>query len=120
NRSAPIIKLPASATEDDHYALLAYLNSSTAQFWFRQAMSNRGYGADSGNARTTACPWEDFYEYAGGLLKGLPIFRDDIATTHARELCVLAAERAEILAADQINQVRAEQILSRMVALQEK
>jgi len=36
NRSAPIIKLPESATEDDHLALLAYLNSSTACFWMKQ------------------------------------------------------------------------------------
>jgi len=35
-QSAPIIKLPATATEDDHLALLAYLNSSTACFWMKQ------------------------------------------------------------------------------------
>jgi hypothetical protein len=36
NRTAPIIKLPESATEDDHLALIAYLNSSTACFWMKQ------------------------------------------------------------------------------------
>ena len=35
-RSAPVIKLPADATEDDHLALLGILNSSTACFWMRQ------------------------------------------------------------------------------------
>ncbi len=36
NRSAPVIKLPPDATEDDHLALLGILNSSTACFWMRQ------------------------------------------------------------------------------------
>ena len=36
NRSAPVIKLPAEATEDDHLALLGLLNSSTACFWMKQ------------------------------------------------------------------------------------
>ena len=36
NRSAPVIKLPPNATEDDHLALLGLLNSSTACFWMKQ------------------------------------------------------------------------------------
>jgi hypothetical protein len=35
-QSAPIIKLPSDATEDDHLALLSLLNSSTACFWMKQ------------------------------------------------------------------------------------
>lgn len=35
NRSAPIIKLPAAASEDDHLALLAWLNSSAVCFWMK-------------------------------------------------------------------------------------
>ena len=35
-QSAPIIKLPADASEDDHLALLGLLNSSTACFWMKQ------------------------------------------------------------------------------------
>ena len=41
NRSAPIIKLPADATEDDHLALLGLLNSSTACFWMKQVFSTK-------------------------------------------------------------------------------
>jgi hypothetical protein len=41
-RTAPIIKLKDDATEEDHLALLAYLNSSTACFWMKQAMMNKG------------------------------------------------------------------------------
>ena len=36
NRSAPVIKLQESATENDHLAVLAMLNSSTACFWLKQ------------------------------------------------------------------------------------
>ena len=36
NRSAPIIKLKEGATEEEHLALLAYLNSSTVGFILRQ------------------------------------------------------------------------------------
>ena len=41
-QSAPIIKLPADATEDDHLALLGLLNSSTACFWMKQVFHNKG------------------------------------------------------------------------------
>ncbi len=36
NSTAPVIKLPPEATEDDHLALLGLLNSSTACFWMKQ------------------------------------------------------------------------------------
>lgn len=36
NRTAPVIKLPAEAGEDDHLALVGLLNSSTACFWLKQ------------------------------------------------------------------------------------
>ena len=49
NRSAPVIKLPEGATEDEHLLLLGILNSSTACFWLtrnwtpaRHAAANPG------------------------------------------------------------------------------
>lgn len=48
NRSAPVIKLPADATEDDHLALLGLLNSSTACFWMKQVLSDKGNGGIGG------------------------------------------------------------------------
>jgi hypothetical protein len=42
NRTAPVIKLPAEASEDDHLALLGLLNSSTACFWMKQVCHNKG------------------------------------------------------------------------------
>jgi hypothetical protein len=49
NRSAPIIKLPAEATEDDHLALLGLLNSSAACFWMKQVCAGKHKG-DGGQA----------------------------------------------------------------------
>jgi len=42
NRSAPVIKLRAEATETEHLELLAVLNSSTACFWLKQVCFNKG------------------------------------------------------------------------------
>ena len=44
NRSAPIIKLPANATEAEHLALLGLLNSSTVCFWMKQVLQDKGNG----------------------------------------------------------------------------
>lgn len=73
NRSAPVIKLPADATEDDHLALLGVLNSSTACFWLKQNSHNKGSTVDSKGARQTQVPWEDFYEFTGTTLKDFPL-----------------------------------------------
>ena len=52
-RSAPIIKLPSHATEDDHLALLGLLNSSTACFWMKQVFPDKGSTVDEKGARQT-------------------------------------------------------------------
>src|SRR3546814_17845446 len=36
NRTAPVIKLPADASEDEHLGLIGLLKSSTACFWIQQ------------------------------------------------------------------------------------
>ena len=54
--TAPVIKLPAGASEDDHLALLGLLNSSTACFWLKQVCHHQGRrrhrAAGIGSART--------------------------------------------------------------------
>ncbi len=40
--SAPVIKLPKSATEEQHIGLLALLNSSVGCFWMKQTFHNKG------------------------------------------------------------------------------
>ena len=67
-QTAPIIKLPEGATEEDHLALLGLLNSSVACFWMKQTFHNKGGGNSS--SKLAAESWENFYEYiATGLLK---------------------------------------------------
>jgi hypothetical protein len=74
NRSAPVIKLPAGATEDDHLALLGLLNSSTACFWMKQVFFPKG-GDQVGNegARIRKTLWDERYEFAGTGLQEFPV-----------------------------------------------
>jgi len=73
NRSAPVIKLPAGATEDEHLALLGVLNSSTACFWLKQNSHNKGSTVDQTGARQTTVEWENFYEFTGTTLQDYPL-----------------------------------------------
>jgi hypothetical protein len=43
-QTAPVIKLPAGASEDEHLGLLGLLNSSVACFWLKQVCHNKGEG----------------------------------------------------------------------------
>lgn len=70
-QSAPVIKLPADATEDDHLALLGLLNSSTGAFWLRQVCHDKGGGGIGGGI--AAETWELFLEYTGTQLKQFPL-----------------------------------------------
>lgn len=71
NRHAPIIKLPADATEDDHLALLGLLNSSTACFWMKQVMTCKGLGGQGGGIKPEH--WSRQYEFAGTMLEKCPL-----------------------------------------------
>ena len=71
NRSAPIIKLPPEATEEDLLALLGYLNSSTACFWMKQVFFDKGNRGEGGG--TTSEAWERFYEHDGTKIKQFPL-----------------------------------------------
>lgn len=86
-QSAPIIKLPASATEDDHYALLAYLNSSTACFWMKQVCHNK----TNASQKHSTDPARAAYEFAGAAVEQLPIYRSDkgiaAAARRVDEIC---------------------------------
>jgi SAM-dependent methyltransferase len=73
NRSAPVIKLPSHATEEDHLALLGLLNSSTACFWMKQVFHNKGSTVDEKGARQTTVAFENFYEFTGTGLQRFPV-----------------------------------------------
>ena len=61
NRSAPVIKLPESATDEDHFALLGMLNSSAACFYFRQVCQPKG-GSGIGRGVQDE-PWEERFVF---------------------------------------------------------
>lgn len=93
NRSAPVIKLPEDATEDDHLELLGVLNSSTACFWLKQNSHNKGSTVDTKGARTTLSEWENFYEFTGTTLKRFPLPAGNV-TERGRRLDDLVQELA--------------------------
>ncbi|MFD5904166.1 BREX-2 system adenine-specific DNA-methyltransferase PglX [Streptomyces microflavus] len=73
NRSAPIVKLPGSATPEDHIGLLGIFNSSTTCFWLKQVSHNAGSTVDSQGARQSTVPFEDFYQFTGSNVESLPL-----------------------------------------------
>lgn len=74
NKSAPVIKLPEGATEEQHLELLGVLNSSTACFWLKQVSHNKGRpGAEAAGADE---PWEHRYEFTGTKLEEFPLPRE--------------------------------------------
>lgn len=73
NRSAPVIKLPANASEDDHLGLVGLLNSSVACFWMKQVFHNKGSTVDQHGARQRTDAFEDFYEHTSTGLQDFPL-----------------------------------------------
>ncbi|MEY4508584.1 MAG: hypothetical protein RLZZ450_706 [Pseudomonadota bacterium] len=91
-QSAPIIKLPESATEDDHLALLAYLNSSTACFWMKQVCAPKGGSGIGRGIQDEA--WESRFEFDATKLANTPLPpRKAILARASRALASLAAHR---------------------------
>jgi hypothetical protein len=131
NRSAPVIKLPAGATEADHLALIGLLNSSTACFWMKQVFHNKGSTVDTRGARQTTDAFENFYEFTGTGLKKFPI-PDAKPLDFATELDRIAGERQAHLPSELVGSLSrsradldshradAESLLRRMIALQEE
>ncbi|GIF49325.1 type I restriction-modification system DNA methylase subunit [Asanoa ferruginea] len=90
SRSAPVIKLPAGATEDEHLRLLGVLNSSTACFWLKQVCQAKT-GADNtsgGGNRWSPEPWYSFYEFTGTKLQNFPL-PDSFPDVLSREIDLL-------------------------------
>ena len=128
-QSAPVIKLSAGATEDDHLRLLGLLNSSTGCFWMKQVFHNKGGGGIGGGLATEE--WEQFYEFDGTKLQSFPSL-DNPPLDIARELDSLARERALALpqvcatrgvpstASLQAARTRALEVRERMIAIQDE
>nr|WTA64684.1 BREX-2 system adenine-specific DNA-methyltransferase PglX [Micromonospora sp. NBC_00855] len=71
NRSAPVIKLPKGASEDEHVQLLGLLNSSAGCFWLKQVSHDKGIRGEGGGF--TSDDWERFYEFTGTKLQEFPL-----------------------------------------------
>ncbi|MGC5163000.1 BREX-2 system adenine-specific DNA-methyltransferase PglX [Rhodococcus sp. DT1] len=89
NRSAPVIKLPEGASEDDHLRLLGTLNSSTACFWLKQNSQKKGGGGHGGGAADQ--PWSHTYEFTGTTLQDFPLTKE-VPLERARYLDTLARQ----------------------------
>ncbi|KES07817.1 DNA methylase [Streptomyces toyocaensis] len=129
NRSAPVIKLPKGADENQHLELLGVLNSSTACFWLKQVSQDKG---NRGGERSTGrYAWESFYEFTGTKLQEFPL-PERLPLTLGRMLDSAASEIAlcepDIMAAEQVprrgvlSEARAsfERTRCGMIALQEE
>lgn len=128
-QTAPVIKLTAQATAEDHYRLLGVLNSSTGWFWMKQVSHNKGLRGIGGGI--TAEGWEHFVQVNGERIKAFPIPADR-PLEHARRLNELALElyrispkaclQARNLSAEELKTVRraAAIITNTMIALQEE
>jgi len=131
-QSAPVIKLPEGATEDEHLALLGILNSSTACFWLKQNSYPKG-GDPIGNegARVSAAGWHDRYEFTGTTLQDYPlpagqsVERGQALDALAQELGAhtplsITADDAPSAMSLAEARVVTEQVRARMVAIQEE
>lgn len=133
-QTAPIIKLPAAASEEDHLALLAYLNSSTVCFWLKQTCMNKGGSGIGRGIQDEA--WEGRYQFDVSKVGTLPLVRhsdllglgkrlDDLARRRGslgpgRVLAVASFETAEGLQELLVAEANAErELLEEMVAVQE-
>lgn len=129
NSHAPVIKLPAGASEDDHLALIGLLNTAIACFWMKQVSHGKGNGGVNEGYRGSE--WEEFYEFDGTKLKQFPVPAGS-ALPWAAELDQLASElattlptawaAAEVPTAGRLAEARARgaELRRRMIAVQEE
>lgn len=76
-QTAPVIKLPAAATLEDHLDLLGLLNGSTLGFWMKQACFDKGNGGIGGGISNEE--WERRSEFDSTKLQKTPITAADRA-----------------------------------------
>ncbi|MDP9037242.1 MAG: BREX-2 system adenine-specific DNA-methyltransferase PglX, partial [Myxococcota bacterium] len=92
--SAPLIKLPAGSTEEEHFALLGVLNSSPTSFWMKQVFQNKG--SQGINEGMKSALWEQFFQHDSTKMKLFPVVEARNKTIpYAAKLDALARERSE-------------------------
>ncbi|WP_067804311.1 BREX-2 system adenine-specific DNA-methyltransferase PglX [Nocardia beijingensis] len=129
NRTAPVIKLPEGASEEEHLRLLGLLNSSTACFWLKMVSHSKGNGGIGGGISDEF--WEHRFEFTGTKLEEFPLpetFPIELGTEIDRLATELAAVSPQALCTDTTPTAEALRngklqwltLRSRMIALQEE
>ncbi|WP_405960233.1 BREX-2 system adenine-specific DNA-methyltransferase PglX [Streptomyces sp. NBC_00024] len=90
-QTAPVIKLPETASEEQHLELLGVLNSSVACFWLKQMCHDKGIRGEGGGF--TSSEWERFYQFNATKLQQFPL-PAELPFELARQLDTLAQELA--------------------------
>lgn len=72
--TAPIIKLSAECTRDQHFAILACLNSSAGCLWAKAVCQNKGIRGEGGGV--TSENWEQFFQFSSRKFSQFPIAKD--------------------------------------------
>lgn len=98
-QTAPVIKLPASSSEDEHLGLLGLLNSSVACFWLKQVCHNKGEGGgtrvEAGNSALGDEAWKSHFAFNATKVAEFPLCPDrPLART--RQLDTLAQQLARV------------------------
>jgi hypothetical protein len=92
--SAPVIRLPRTASDSDVLQLTALLNSSLICFWLKQYSNSKGQ--PRADQTGTGEPWTLFYEFTSSRLGDLPLppgrWSKDRWSVHAEQLDSLAQE----------------------------
>ncbi|MGJ5080242.1 BREX-2 system adenine-specific DNA-methyltransferase PglX [Bradyrhizobium sp. HKCCYLS3013] len=129
DRTAPIIKLNRSISNDDQFGILGVLNSSIGGFWQKQVMANKGGGGIGGGLKTEY--WDRIFVFNGTKLERFPISvelpvalaralhheADRIASCYPQQLFNSSLPTRKNLAAAR---TEAEERRNRMLSLQEE
>ncbi|GGQ80698.1 DNA methylase [Streptomyces althioticus] len=128
-RTAPVIKLRAGASEEEHLRLLGLLNSSTAGLWLKMVSHSKGTEGHQSGIKTEA--WEQFYEFTGTKVQDFPLPAEYPAAlasaldSLAQQMTAIspaavAAESTPVATVLREAKARWESARARMIALQEE
>jgi hypothetical protein len=128
-QTAPVIKLPEGASEDEHLELLGLLNSSAACFWMKQVFQKKTQMGGGGGAASV--PFTHQHEFDSTKLQQFPLPAGrplvwarglDEAAQRLGELLPAAVAERQAPTRAVLDQARAEAsaLRARMVALQEE
>lgn len=111
-QTAPVIKLPMRASEDDYLAILGLLNSSVICFWMKQVSQQKQMtGGDGVRVEFKA---KVPYQFSGTALKKIPI-ADAFGDLNFKSELLLLSRKAEEFAS-KMHELSAEKVLVKSVS----